>query len=82
MDPKSMSAFAAAAPVYDAEEFKIVARYRKAKALTATLLAHGVETADAVDSLVIRELATKIAEVRPSSDVTWALVKEMLREAL
>lgn len=72
----------APAPVYDPETFKIVARYRKAKKLAAALVAHGAETPEAVDSLVVRELATRVAEVNPSSDVTWALVKEMLREAL
>ena len=72
----------APAPVYDPETFKIVARYRKARKLTRALLDHGAETPEVVDSLVVRELATRVAEVNPSSDVTWALVKEMLREAL
>lgn len=67
---------------WDAEEFKIVARYRKARKLSAVLIDHGAEGPEVVDSPMIRTLATKLAEVNESSDVTWALVREMLREAL
>lgn len=68
--------------VWDAEEFKIVARYRKARKLSAVLLDHGAETPDSVDSIPLRRLAERMTGCNESSDITWALVREMLREAL
>lgn len=67
---------------WDPEEFKIVARYRKARKLTRTLLDAGASTPEVVESTPMRRLAERLAEVNESSDVTWALVAEMLREAL
>jgi len=84
MDPRPIPLELAEEPkkVWDAEEFKIVARYRKARKLTAVLLDHGAETTEVVDSTPLRRLAEKLAEVNESSNVTWALVREMLKEAL
>jgi hypothetical protein len=65
--------------------FKLVARYRKARAIATALhaLPNGFAVADVEGigaSLEGRELAAKVAGTNVPSETTWALVVELYRE--
>lgn len=65
-----------------ANEFETVARYRKARKLADVLIAAGAsaENMEKVDSPSVRENAIAITGVIEPSEVTWELVKHLIRE--
>ena len=74
-------------PVQDKDDnpFKLVARYRKARAIALTLVRHGatVESIEALGALDGgRKLAAEAAGVLVPSVTTWALVVELAREEI
>lgn len=65
------------------EACKLIARYKKAKKLALALVQHGADGESAVklgETLVGRSLAAKAVGGHVPSDVTWALVVEMVKE--
>ena len=65
------------------EPYKLVARYKKAKAIAHLLLANGATASSAAVLGAIdigRSLAALAAGQHTPSEVTWALVVEMVRE--
>lgn len=67
----------------DRERFVLVARYKKARAIAKHLLTLGAtaETAAELGRLELgRQLSATTAGTRVPSEVTWALVIELVRE--
>jgi hypothetical protein len=72
-------------PQGDDNPHVLVARYRKARKLANTMVSEGFtadETASITHNEPARKLAAKLAGTNVPSEVTWALVVELVRERL
>ena len=63
-----------------ANEFETIARYKKARKIADVLNAAGVSADDLDFSDETKNLAVALARVNEPSDVTWELVKYLIRE--